>query len=555
MAESAEAARVRQLYDLGMAFAAMTELGELIPFVIKRCRDALNAEAASVLLLNPEGTELYFPYVSDDDARAAERLLQLRLPADRGIAGAALTERRSILVEDAQHDPRFYPAIDRETKMITRSIITVPLMINRPEVLNATDPLSSPRGAFGVLQVLNRRDGGFFNNDDRAFLESFAGSVAIAIENARLYSQLRESAASLRTQVSVLRRDLARNTLFTEMIGSGPAMEEVFRLMESAATSMITVMIQGETGTGKELVARGIYQASDRSEAPFIAVNCAAIPENLLESELFGHRRGSFTGAVRDSPGVFRAATGGVVFLDEVSEMPARMQAKLLRVLEQEEIFPVGESFPVKVDVRVLSATNRNLEDEVQRGNFREDLYYRLSAFPINLPPLRERREDIPLLTSRFITLYATRHRRNIAGIETAALDLLTQFEWPGNLRQLRNEVERAVALSRDGDPLRAEQLSALIKGMQPRSPVPLSRSSQHPSLSTPPSVPNEPSVARAAGGEVVVVPLRAFRHAGEKQHIAEVLALFHGNVSRAAQALKISRPALQEKMKTYGLR
>jgi len=534
-----EAARVRQLYDLGCAFTAKTELGELIPFVIKRCREALNAEAASVLLLNPEGTELYFPYVSDDDARAAERLLQLRLPADRGIAGAALSEGRSILVEDAQHDPRFFPGIDRETKMVTRSIITV--------------PLSSPRGALGVLQVLNRRDGGSFNHDDRAFLESIAGSVAIAIENARLYAQLRNSEASLRTQVSVLRRDLARNTLFTEMIGSGPAMEEVFRLMESAATAMITVMIRGETGTGKELVARGIYQASVRSDAPFIAVNCAAVPENLLESELFGHRRGAFTGAVRDSPGVFRAATGGVVFLDEVSEMPSRMQAKLLRVLEQEEILPVGESFPVKVDVRVLSATNRDLEEEVRRGNFREDLYWRLSAFPIHLPPLRERREDIPLLASRFITLYAARHHRKIAGIENSALDLMTQFEWPGNVRQLRNEVERAVALSRDGEPLRAELLSPLLKGVPPRSPIPLSRTFQQPNVTASSAVADEPSAAPASADEVV--PLRAYRHQNEKKHIADVLARYNWNVSRAAQALEISRPALQEKMKTYGLR
>jgi Nif-specific regulatory protein len=536
MAESAEAARVRQLYDLGCAFAAKTDLSELIPFVIERCREALNAEAASVLLLNPEGTELYFPYVSDENTEAAERLLQLRLRADQGIAGAALREGRSILVEDAQHDPRFYPGIDRETGMVTRSIITVPL-----------------RGPLGVLQVLNRRDGGFFDSNDCAFLESIAGGVAIAIENARLYAQLRESEARLRTQVSVLRRDLARNTLFTEMIGSGPAMEEVFRLMESAATSMITVMIQGETGTGKELVARGIYQASGRSDAPFIAVNCAAVPENLLESELFGHRRGAFTGAVRDSPGVFRAATGGVVFLDEVSEMPTRMQAKLLRVLEQEEIFPVGESFPVKVDVRVLSATNRDLEDEVRRGNFREDLYWRLSAFPIHLPPLRERRDDIPLLASRFITLYAGRQKKKIVGIENPALDLLTQFAWPGNVRQLRNEIERAVALSHDGDPLRAEHLSPLLRGIQRRPSAPLPRAIQQSNLSAPSTVSDESSVAPASADEVV--PLRAYRHGKEKKHIADVLALFHGNVSRAAQALKISRPALQEKMKTYGLR
>ena len=241
------------------------------------------------------------------------------------------------------------------------------------------------------------------------------------------------------------------------------------------------------------------------------------------------------------------------MFLDEVSEMPARMQAKLLRVLEQEEIFPVGESFPVKVDVRVLSATNRDLEEEVRRGNFREDLYWRLSAFPIHLPPLRERREDIPLLASRFITLYAGRHHRKIIGIENPALDLMTQFEWPGNVRQLRNEIERAVALSRDGDPLRAEHLSPLLRGVPLRPPTPLSRTLQQPSTIVPPSVPNEPSVAPSPSDEVV--PLRAYRYQYEKKHIADVLARCHGNVSRAAQALEISRPALQEKMKTYGLR
>jgi Nif-specific regulatory protein len=539
--ESAEAARFRLLYDLGCAFAAKTDLGELIRFVIERCREALNAEAASVLLLNPEGTELYFPYVSDDDPEVASRLANLRLPADRGIAGAALQEKRPILVADAQHDPRFYPGIDRETRMVTRSIIAVPLM--------------SRRGAIGVLQVLNRRDGGFFGAEDLAFLETISGSIAISIENARLYLQLRDSEASLRTQVSVLRRDLAKNTLFTEMVGSGPAMEEVFRLMESAATSMITVMIQGETGTGKELVARGIYQAGERSESPFIAVNCAAVPENLLESELFGHRRGAFTGAVRDNPGVFRAAAGGVVFLDEVSEMPGRMQAKLLRVLEAEEIFPIGESTPVKVDVRVLSATNRDLEDEVRKGNFREDLYYRLSAFPIHLPPLRERREDVPLLASRFITLAAGRHRKRIVGLETAALELMTQFDWPGNVRQLRNEIERAVALSRDGDPLRSEHLSPLLKGLPPRAVSLAPRTGQR--LAPPPVAPvavvEEAPVIADAGGDTI--PLRAWRQSKEAEYIAAVLAQHHGNVSRAAVALRISRPALQEKMKTYGLR
>jgi len=542
MGESADAARFRLLYDLGCAFAAKTDLGELIPFVMERCREALNAEAASVLLLTPEGSDLYFPYVSDDDPVVAHRLVDLRLPADRGICGSALQERRPILVEDAQHDPRFYPGIDRETGTITHSIVAV--------------PLASRRGAIGVLEVLNRRDGGSFNADDLAFLETISGSIAIAIENARLYSQLRDSEASLRTQVSVLRRDLARNSLFAEMVGSGPSMEEVFHLMETAATSMITVLVQGETGTGKELVARGIHRASDRSESPFIALNCAAVPETLLESELFGYRRGSFSGAVRDSPGVFRAAAGGVVFLDEIGEMPGRMQAKLLRVLEQEEIIPLGDSFPLKVDVRVISATNKNLEEEIRLGNFREDLYYRLSAFPIRLPSLRERREDIPLLAGRFISVAAERHHKRIAGVETAALDLMNQFDWPGNIRQLRNEIERAVALSRDGEALKAEHLFPLIRAASARSSLNLPKAAitgidpmtatASAAIPAPPASPSPASSARR---------LREMRAEWEAKYITGVLAEHHGNVSRAAQALGISRPALQEKMKTYGLR
>jgi Nif-specific regulatory protein len=359
MTDSADGERFRLLYELGCAFLAKTDLAELIPFVISKCCEALDAEGASVLLLDRERNEFYFPFVSDDDSAVAGVLAQLRVPADRGIAGATLRSGKALIVADAQNDPRFYRNVDVETGAITRNIIAV--------------PLTSGHGVIGVLEVLNRRGRTAFNAADLSLLEAVSGSVTIAIENARLYDQLRTSEATLLTQVSVLRRDLARNSRFTEIVGSGSEMEDVFRLMESASASFITVLIEGETGTGKELVARGIHRSSARGEGPFVAVNCAALPETLLESELFGHRRGSFTGAVRDSPGVFRAAAGGVVFLDEVTEMPAPMQAKLLRVLEQEEVIPVGDTFPVKVDVRILSATNRDLKQEVEKGTFREE--------------------------------------------------------------------------------------------------------------------------------------------------------------------------------------
>src|SRR5262249_11561248 len=218
------------------------------------------------------------------------------------------------------------------------------------------------------------------------------------------------------------------------------------------------------TGTGKELVARGIHAASDRAEGPFLAINCAALPETLLESQLFGHRRGSFTGAIHDQRGLFEAGDGGTVFLDEIGEMPSAMQAKLLRVLQEGEITPLGDTRPRKVDVRVICATNRDLETEMARHSFREDLYYRVAAFPIGLPPLRDRRDDIPVLADRFLGAAARRHGKHIPGIEPAAFALLMRFAWPGNVRELENEVERAVALARAGEPIGPAHLSPKLR-------------------------------------------------------------------------------------------
>jgi two-component system response regulator AtoC len=323
------------------------------------------------------------------------------------------------------------------------------------------------------------------------------------------------------------------------------------RLMETAAASSITVLIHGETGTGKELVARGLHRASARSDRPFLALNCAAMPEPLLESELFGHRRGAFTGAIRDNPGLFRAAAGGVVFLDEVADMPLPMQAKLLRVLEEQEVVPLGDSFPRKVDVRVLSATNRNLTAEVAAGRFREDLYYRLAVFPISLPPLRARREDIALLATRFLALAADQQHKLIAGLEPEALDLLTKYGWPGNVRELRNEIERAVALARASTSIAAQDLSASLRTQgrlasdAPTDRAELSRDRRVMAA----VIPAPPEGADAKG------PLRRARAAFEADYIAKALDQHRGNVSRAALALGLSRASLQKKMKEYGLR
>ena len=538
-----EEVRFRLLYDLGCAFAARIEIDQLIPLVVTKCREALDAEGASVLLLDDERKELYFPYISEEDPEVAERLVRLRFSAELGIAAAALKGGKALVVNDAQNDPRLYHGIDKMTGLVTRNVLAA--------------PLSTRQGAIGVVEVVNGRGPAGFTDDDLSFLEAISGSIAIAIENARLYTQVRESEASLQTQVGALRRDLARHDAFTEIVGTGPAMAEVLRLMETAAASSITVLIHGETGTGKELVARGLHRASARSDHPFLALNCAAMPEPLLESELFGHRRGAFTGAMRDNPGLFRAAAGGVVFLDEVADMPLPMQAKLLRVLEEQEVVPLGDSFPRKVDVRVLSATNRDLRAEVAAGRFREDLYYRIAVFPISLPPLRERREDIALLATRFLAIAAEQQRKPLAGLEPAALELLTRYDWPGNVRELRNEIERAVALARASESVKPEHLSPSLRarpGLDNGTPMNHAGPS-HRRRAAPVAAAQAPTASDDAGGEDAKGPLRRARAAFEADYIAKALEHHQGNVSRAAIALGLSRASLQKKMKEYRLR
>jgi Nif-specific regulatory protein len=515
VSQTDDAARLRLLYELGNAFAARLELDELLPLVVERCRDVIEAEGASVVLLDRETDELYFPYAASDDPEVAARLLRARFPADRGVAGAVITSGRSLRVDDVSVDPRFYPGVDEKTGFTTRSTIAAPLV--------------GPQGPLGVVQCVNRRDGQRFTNADLLLLEALAASIAVAIQNARRYDDLKASEARLRAQVGTLRLDLARRERFGEIVGTSRAMLEVFRLMESAAKSTIAVLVEGETGTGKELVARGIHRAGPRADGPFVAVNCAALPETLLESELFGHRRGAFTGATHDQRGLFEAAQGGSILLDEIGEMSTAMQAKLLRVLQENEIVPVGDTRPRRIDVRVLSATNRDLTDAVRTQTFRQDLYYRLAAFPIRLPPLRDRREDIALLAHHCLREAAARQGRRIEGIEPEAMDALVRFDWPGNVRELQNEMERAATLARDGERIGLAQLSAKLRVPQPENGEP------------PPPLDDR--------------PLREARAEFEARHIAGVLRRNHGNVTHAAQVLGLSRAMLQRKMKDYGLR
>ncbi len=248
----------------------------------------------------------------------------------------------------------------------------------------------------------------------------------------------------------VLRREIDKRYGFSEIIGKSEALQEVFRIVEKVAETNASILIQGESGTGKELIARAIHFNSGRAGKAFLAVNCGALPESLLESELFGHMKGAFTGATADKKGLFRAADGGTLLLDEIGEMPQQLQVKLLRALQEQEVMPVGSSKPVKFDARIIAATNKNLETEVAENRFREDLFYRLNVIEISLPPLRARREDIPLLTKHFIAKIAREQNANEKPITREAMAAMMGYNWQGNVRELQNAVERAFILSND---------------------------------------------------------------------------------------------------------
>jgi two-component system, NtrC family, response regulator AtoC len=325
-----------------------------------------------------------------------------------------------------------------------------------------------------------------------------------------------------------------------ELFGVSAPMEQLRQLIRKVARTQATVLIHGESGTGKELVARAIYRESPRSGAPFIRVNCAAIPENLIESEFFGHEKGAFTGALNKREGRFELAHGGTILLDEISEISPQVQAKLLRVLQERELERVGGSRTIKVDVRVIATTNRNLEQSVDRKEFRQDLYFRLNVVPIYVPPLRERREDILFLAEKFIQRFARKHGVKVGSISPACAAVLQGHNWPGNVRELQNVIERGVILCGDGEDLQPSHL-----GFGAPS-VAVAAQAISSSAAPAPAVP-----AASVTGEVgEVVPLGEI----EKRHILQVVEHCGGNRTHAAQKLGISIRTLRNKLNEYGV-
>ncbi|WP_447976969.1 sigma-54-dependent transcriptional regulator [Candidatus Nitrospira bockiana] len=325
--------------------------------------------------------------------------------------------------------------------------------------------------------------------------------------------------AALRREVGRLRREVLKEYSFHQILGKSKAMRDLFDLIRRVADSPTNVLITGESGTGKELVAKAIHYNSDRRDAPFVPVNCAAIPEALLESELFGHVRGAFTDAKADKRGLFEEAHKGTLFLDEISELPLMLQAKLLRAIQEHEIRRVGATRPVSVDVRIIAATNLNLTEEVKGKRFREDLYYRLNVIEIRLPPLRERKEDIPLLVEAFLRRCAEAGRKPVQGISEPALALLIDYQWPGNVRELENVIERAVTLTR-GEKIVPEDLPTAVQGARGERRV----------------------IDDAAERTLPLADV-------EKEYILRILEKTGGNKYQAAHVLGIDRKTLYRKL------
>ncbi|HRE88260.1 MAG TPA: sigma 54-interacting transcriptional regulator, partial [Myxococcota bacterium] len=468
-----------------------------------------------------------------------ENIRNRHLKISRGIARRVISTGEPVVTIDAMEDERYREQLS-VVDLRLRSILCLPMSL-RGRVL-------------GAIYLDNRFRTSAFADEDIDFMEAFADMAAIALDNARLLESLENQAKQMAaarkeiealnerlaaelsrrtqeledTKVAILeeRRNLSQQYGFENIIGAATNMRKVFQIIDRLKNTDIAVLIEGESGTGKELVARAIHFAGSRKERPFVAVNCGAIPATLLESELFGHVRGAFTNATSDKKGLFEVAHTGTLFLDEIGEMPLEMQVKLLRVLQSGEIQKVGATKQVTVDVRIVAATNRKLEEEVREGRFREDLYYRLSVVPIVVPPLRERKDDIPLLVSHFLAANRKSGLGNVTGISKEALTLLQRYAWPGNVRQLETVMKNATVFA-EGETLTASDLSSF------------------------------PDIVGGAQSEV---DTRGFSLSGrplaelERMAIVATLKELNGNKKKTAELLGIDRRTLYNKLAAYGI-
>ena len=398
----------------------------LLTQILESATRLTEGEASSLVLKNEADGRLYFEIALGPKGRDVKKF---SLNPGEGIAGWVAEHGQSLIVNDVETDSRFYGDISKSIDFPTYSILAVPMIVREKCV--------------GLFEIINKKDKKYFTQSDLQWLEIFAVQAAIAIENAKYLEKAREEIGYLRDQIST-------DKGYHVLIAKSPDIVEKLDLIERIAKTDSSVLILGESGVGKELIAEQVHLRSNRKNGPFIRVNCAALPEGLLESELFGHVKGAFTDAIQNRRGRFELADKGTIFLDEIGDLPLRLQAKLLRVLQQKTFERVGSSDTVTVDVRIVAATNRDIDAQVKRGEFRNDLYYRLNVLPVYVPPLRQRKEDIPALADFFLKKFGRETKKQFTGFTDQAIEHMLSYPWPGNVRELENAVERAVVIAKD---------------------------------------------------------------------------------------------------------
>ncbi|MDA2933608.1 sigma-54-dependent Fis family transcriptional regulator [Acidobacteria bacterium AH-259-D05] len=478
---------------------------KLLDLIAHEAARLVEADRASIFLLDKEKKELWSWVALPRGSK------EIRFDARLGIAGAAAMNGEVINVKDADQDARFYPHIDEQRDYQTRNILAVPLRNYQGEVI-------------GTFEVLNKKKGSFTTQDEE-ILMALATNAAIAIETAQLFQKLSQRQDELLEENTQLRREVKDRFATGGILGNNEKIQKVIRLVEQISDTMVNVLIVGESGTGKELVAKAIHHRSSRAPQPLVTINCAALPETLLESELFGIEKGVATGVERRA-GKFELADGGTLFLDEIGDLTMVAQAKILRALQENLIERVGGRKSIPVDVRILAATNKDLEEEIKKDNFREDLYYRLKVIHLKMPSLRDMRSDIPLLANHYLSQCTKEMERGEKGFSQGALECLVNYDWPGNVRELENEIKRLVVSCRKRL-IKKEDLSETI-----RKSIRSSRKASH-SLK-----------------EVVAEAVEGL----EKDMILEALEACRQNQLRTAARLGLSRQGLINKMKRYGL-
>src|SRR6266705_2592050 len=515
------AARYRTLLEINNAVISNLTQDALFHAIAQALRRVVAFDRTAVFLHDPERDVLRL-FVLESSLSTSYFTVGLEMPSGESHVGWVFKSQRFLLRHDLAKE-RQYPMEDRALEDGVRSYAIVPLVVR-----------STAIGALAVASVKSNQ----YSEADAEFLRDAAGQIALAIENMKAYQEIAALKARLEHENVYLQEEIHREHNFVEMVGSSPALLAVLRQVDRVAPTDSTVLVSGETGTGKELIARAIHDRSARRGRPLVKVNCSAISAGLVESELFGHVKGAFTGAIERRIGRFELADGGTIFLDEVGELPLESQVKLLRVLQEREFEPVGSNRSVRVDVRIIAATNRNLQESISAGSFRPDLYYRLSVFPLEVPPLRERRSDISQLAMFFLSRYSRNLGKRIEGISAAATERLIRYSWPGNVRELQNVIEWSLILSHG-------PILELDADLTP--------------VSTPEILPHAPSEAAAEtrSGEPPLSIVPTLQEV-ERAHILAVLQQTRGVIegaSGAAKTLGMHPNTLRHRMEKLGIK